>query len=72
MEMMANQAQAKGIELVGGVDPEALSKVRGDPGRVHQVLTNLISNAIKFTKSGEVAVRVTVQAGNGNGSSRAF
>ena len=65
MEMMANQAQAKGIELVGGVDPEALTKVRGDPGRVHQVLTNLISNAIKFTKSGEVAVRVTVQAETG-------
>jgi PAS domain S-box-containing protein len=62
LEMMANQAQAKGIELVGGVDPEVPTKVRGDSGRVHQVLTNLINNAIKFTKSGEVAIRVTVQA----------
>ena len=62
LEMMAGQAQAKGIELVGGVEPEVPTKVRGDPGRVHQVLTNLIGNAIKFTNSGEVAIRVTAQA----------
>jgi PAS domain S-box-containing protein len=61
MEMLASQAQARGIELVGGVGPEVSTKVRGDPGRVRQVLTNLISNAIKFTKSGEVAIRVTAQ-----------
>ena len=62
LEMMAGQAQARGIELVGGVEPEVSTKVRGDPGRVRQVLTNLIGNAIKFTKSGEVAIRVTAQA----------
>jgi PAS domain S-box-containing protein len=62
MEMLASQAQAGGIELVGGVEPEVPTRVRGDPGRVRQVLTNLISNAVKFTKFGEVAVRVTAQA----------
>jgi PAS domain S-box-containing protein len=61
MEMLASQAQDRDIELVGGVGPEVSTKVRGDPGRVRQVLTNLISNAIKFTKSGEVAIRVTAQ-----------
>src|ERR1700693_5882017 len=65
LEMMAGQAQAKGIELIGGVEPGVPTKVRGDPGRVHQVLTNLIGNALKFTKAGEVAIRVTAQAGTG-------
>jgi two-component system sensor histidine kinase/response regulator len=60
-EMMAGMAQAKGIELVGGLEPEFPTKLRGDPGRVQQVLTNLISNAIKFTKSGDVSTRVTVE-----------
>jgi two-component system sensor histidine kinase/response regulator len=62
LEMMAGRAQTKGIELVGGMDPEVATKVRGDPGRIHQILTNLIDNAIKFTPSGEIAIRVRAQA----------
>jgi PAS domain S-box-containing protein len=62
IEMLASQAQAKGIELVGGVGPEVPTKVRGDRGRVRQVLTNLICNAIKFTESGEVTIQVTAEA----------
>jgi PAS domain S-box-containing protein len=62
VELTAGHAQAKGIELVCEVEPQMATKVRGDPGRLQQILTNLISNAIKFTRIGEVTVRVTVEA----------
>jgi PAS domain S-box-containing protein len=61
LELTAGQAQAKGIELTCEVDPEKTTQVRGDPARLRQILTNLISNAIKFTSLGEVAVRVVVE-----------
>jgi PAS domain S-box-containing protein len=61
LELMVGQAQAKGIALTGEVDPERTTKVRGDPGRLQQILTNLISNAIKFTQIGEVTVRITIE-----------
>jgi signal transduction histidine kinase/HPt (histidine-containing phosphotransfer) domain-containing protein/BarA-like signal transduction histidine kinase len=59
MALLAGPAQAKKLELVAHVERAVPSVVIGDPGRVRQVLTNLIGNAIKFTAAGEVAVRVT-------------
>ena len=58
-ELLADQAQKKGLELAYLVHAGVPEVVRGDPGRVRQVLTNLVGNAIKFTLQGEVVVTVT-------------
>jgi signal transduction histidine kinase/AmiR/NasT family two-component response regulator len=54
------QARGKGLELVWKVEPDAPDALVGDAGRLRQVLLNLVGNAIKFTRHGEVAVRVGV------------
>ncbi len=58
VDLSAEQARAKGLELSTVIDPELPSDVSGDPGRLRQILLNLVSNAVKFTDAGEVVVRV--------------
>jgi two-component system, sensor histidine kinase and response regulator len=57
-ELLAGSAYGKGIELACEIPSWVDTRLRGDPGRLRQVLTNLISNAIKFTKRGDVILRV--------------
>lgn len=59
-EGMASQAQEKGVELVLDISAVEVSRVEGDPGRIRQVLTNLVSNAIKFTEQGDVVIQVAL------------
>ncbi|WP_460890797.1 ATP-binding protein, partial [Ramlibacter alkalitolerans] len=59
--VVAEKAEAKGLELVFTVDAEVPPQLAGDPLRVRQVLINYLNNAVKFTERGEVVLRVSVQ-----------
>ncbi len=70
--LLAIQAHAKDLELIASADPALPERVRGDPGRLRQVLLNLGSNAVKFTASGEVAIDVRVVEQDAQGSTVRF
>jgi PAS domain S-box-containing protein len=62
MEMVAARGHEKGLSLVCGIAPNVPNDLIGDPARLRQVLLNLLGNAIKFTQSGEVSLRVAPDA----------
>jgi two-component system sensor histidine kinase/response regulator len=58
-DTVAPKAYEKGLEIACIVSPDVPSLVRGDPGRIRQILVNLAGNAVKFTPEGQIAIRVS-------------
>jgi len=58
VQMLANRAESNGLELVSEIAKNVPALLKGDPGRLRQILSNLTGNAIKFTDEGDVSIRV--------------
>jgi signal transduction histidine kinase/DNA-binding response OmpR family regulator len=67
VKMFALRAAQKGLELVCDIGEEVPEELVGDPGRLRQVVVNLLGNALKFTEGGEIELKVWKEAAEGDG-----
>jgi PAS domain S-box-containing protein len=72
LKTLALRAHEKGLELVCEIAPDVPEAVRGDSNRLRQVVVNILGNAIKFTQTGEVALKVQKEAADGDDSTLRF
>jgi two-component system sensor histidine kinase/response regulator len=72
MKSLALRANQKGLELAFQVAPNIPARLRGDPTRLRQILTNLAGNAIKFTATGEVVARIQIESQDDQGTTLHF
>jgi len=64
LKSLALRASEKGLELVFDMAPEVPTAVVGDPGRLRQILINILGNAIKFTQHGQIVLRIAPEPGD--------
>ena len=66
IQLFSAKAYGKGLELIAMVNADVPIRVRGDPGRLRQIISNLIGNAVKFTDWGQIILRVIPNEGHEN------